>query len=364
MSTNRRTAICMGVTVTAVAGICATAAVVNVHASDNQEPQLRPVVEQVEREVPTVTPPMPTEKPAEQPADLPAGPLGIPGIAMKAYQDSADRLGKEQPGCAMDWTLIAGIKKVESNHGNNGAFSIKGDSITPILGPVLDGHLPGSEVIKDSDGGEFDGNKEYDRAVGPGQFLPSTWKRLGKDGNGDGKADPNNIFDSAYSTGAYLCQNGGSMEDPAQREAAILTYNNSHAYVQNVNAWATAYATGVEPDPADLPPIHPAPEEKIPEKCPDGTEGKPEAAPETEAPGTPEEKVTVKGCNPKPSDTPPPPPAPEPAPAPAPDAPAPAPAPAPQDPAGPAVPPPPAPAPAPAPQDDIAKRLQDAIPHF
>lgn len=349
---NRRTTIGIGVTASVIAGICGTAIVVESNRGADEPAQgYRQVAEHVTPQPTTTTTPS-SEAPSEtpppppEPANLPPGPLGIPGIALKAYQDSAGRLAEEQPACAMDWTLIAGIKKVESNHGNSGEFDVNGNSITPIFGPRLDGTLAGSAVIKDTDGGKIDGDKEYDRAVGPGQFIPETWERLGRDGNGDGKADPHNIFDSAYSTGNYLCASGGSMADPAQREAAILSYNNSKAYVQNVNAWAQAYATGIAPDPADLPPIHPAPK-PVPEKCPEGTEGEPKAAPKTEAPGTPDEKVTVEGCEPVPEPAPepepkpeapdapegnePPPPAPEPAPAPAP-APLPAPAPAPNAP--------------------------------
>ncbi|WP_231887130.1 lytic transglycosylase domain-containing protein, partial [Dietzia timorensis] len=321
---NRRTTIGIGVTATVIAGICGTAIVVESNRGDDAPaPEYRQVAEQVTPQ-PTTESSSETPPPPAEPANLPEGPLGIPGIALKAYQDSAGRLAAEQPACAMDWTLIAGIKKVESNHGNSGEFDVNGNSIKPIFGPRLDGKLSGSAVIKDTDGGKIDGDKEYDRAVGPGQFIPETWERLGRDGNGDGKADPHNIFDSAYSTGNYLCASGGSMEDPAQREAAILSYNNSKAYVQNVNAWAQAYATGIAPDPADLPPIHPEPE-PVPEKCPEGTEGEPKSAPETEAPGTPDEKVTVEGCEPVPPPEPEAPPAPEgnepppPAPAPSPE---------------------------------------------
>ena len=92
--------------------------------------------------------PVPDHSPA--PAE-PAGPLGVPAIAMHAYQQAADRLGAEQPGCAIPWTLVAGIGQVESQHGA-GRFFANGDTVERITGPRLDGHVPGTATIKDTDG--------------------------------------------------------------------------------------------------------------------------------------------------------------------------------------------------------------------
>ena len=232
-----------------------------------------------------------------EPATIPDGPLGIPGIALDAYHRATDRLNAEQPGCEMDWTVLAGIGQVESNQGR-GKFDVHGNTIGRILGPRLDGSLPGTAVITDTDGGRFDGDPEFDRAVGPVQFIPSTWKLLGRDGNADGVADPNNIYDGALSAATLLCNQGGSMADPAARTRAILAYNNSLAYVANVNAWAHGYAVNAFPLPSDLPEIH-QPEPTVeppepPEHCPEGWEGTPTAAPEPAEPGKP--GSPVPGC--------------------------------------------------------------------
>lgn len=190
------------------------------------------------------------------PESLAAGPLGVPGINVAAYRSAEQLLAQSTPGCSMNWALLAGIGRVESTHANDGAAGADGTLFEPILGPVLDGSLAGNNVIMDTDGGELDGNATYDRAVGPMQFLPETWKHYATDGNGDGKADPQNLFDSAATTGKYLCDGGLNMADPLQATRAILRYNNSMAYVANVVAWSVAYSTGIAPAEADLPRIH------------------------------------------------------------------------------------------------------------
>lgn len=189
------------------------------------------------------------------PADLPAGPLGMPGIAEAAYRNAEEKLHAENPQCHMPWTMLAGIGRVESTHAFGGKADADGNPIKPVYGPVLDGSLAGNNVIHDSDNGALDGLDGYDRAVGPMQFLPETWQRYAADGNGDGIADPQNLFDAALTAGKYLCDGNLDMRDLSQQSRAILRYNNSMAYVANVMAWESAYATGVAPQPAQLPRI-------------------------------------------------------------------------------------------------------------
>ncbi|MFI7002915.1 lytic transglycosylase domain-containing protein [Nocardia sp. NPDC050175] len=187
-------------------------------------------------------------------ASLPAGPAGIPGIAVAAYQNAERILAEENPTCAMPWSMLAGIGRVESTHAY-GKADADGNPLTKVYGPVLDGSLYGNNVVHDTDGGELDGLAGYDRAIGPMQFLPQTWKRYAADGNGDGIADPQNLFDAALTAGKYLCDGGLNMRDLAQQSKAILRYNNSMAYVANVMAWETSYANGVAPRAGDLPRI-------------------------------------------------------------------------------------------------------------
>ncbi len=189
------------------------------------------------------------------PAALPAGPLGMPGISEQAYRNAERLLAAENPTCNMPWTMLAGIGRVESTHAFGGKADGDGNPIDPIYGPVLDGSLYGNNVIHDTDGGELDGLSGYDRAIGPMQFLPETWRHYAGDGNGDGIADPQNLFDAALTAGKYLCSGNLDMRDPGQQTRAILRYNNSMAYVANVMAWETAYGSGLAPSAAALPRI-------------------------------------------------------------------------------------------------------------
>ncbi len=153
----------------------------------------------------------------------------------------------EAPGCGIPWHLLAGIGRIESGHANGGKTTSVGTTVTPILGPVLDGRLAGNEVIRDTDKGAIDGDPTHDRAVGPMQFIPATWAGYASDGNGDGIKDPNNVFDAALSAAKYLCSGGLNLRDVAQETKAVLRYNNSAAYAANVIMWSTAYKNGVIP---------------------------------------------------------------------------------------------------------------------
>lgn len=180
-------------------------------------------------------------------ADLPSGPLGIPGVVLQAYKLAANRVASETPACKLPWYLLAGIGRIESNHASNGSVDQYGTTINTIAGPVLDGSLAGNEVIRDTDGGRIDGDPTHDRAMGPMQFIPSTWASWGADANGDGKADPNNVFDATYSAGRYLCSGVTDIMSADRKVSAVMRYNRSVEYAQNVLSWAAAYATGVMP---------------------------------------------------------------------------------------------------------------------
>lgn len=166
---------------------------------------------------------------------------GIPVRALQAYANAQLRVAAQQPSCGLGWGTVAAIGAIESDHGRHGG-AVLGENGYPtpaIRGPALDGD--GVAAIADTDGGRWDGDTLWDRAVGPMQFIPDTWSRWGADGNGDGVADPNQIDDAALATARYLC-GASAMADAAGWRAAVFAYNHLDAYVDDVAAAANRYA--------------------------------------------------------------------------------------------------------------------------
>lgn len=77
------------------------------------------------------------------------------------------------------------------------------------------------------------------------QGRGSTWAKWGADGNGDGVASPNQIDDAALAAARYLCASG-TMTNTAGWRAAVFSYNQSNAYVNEVAAIANRYAADVK----------------------------------------------------------------------------------------------------------------------
>lgn len=167
----------------------------------------------------------------------------IPPRVLAAYHAAARRLAATDPACGVPWWLIAGIGKVETNHGRyRGASTDVNGKVTPhILGPDLDGTR--FKFVPDTDGGRMDGSALFERAVGPMQFLPATFMRWGADGDGDGFVDPHDIDDASVATGRYLCSSrrGMSLMTVEGQRAAVFTYNRSTAYVNDVLGFGYGY---------------------------------------------------------------------------------------------------------------------------
>lgn len=177
-----------------------------------------------------------------------AGKVDISVRALAAYGAAEALATQRWPDCHVRWNTIAGIGAVESRHGTytgrlNSPSTIGADGrVSPvIIGPRLDG-APGFAEITDTDGGALDGDAEFDRAVGPMQFIPSTWATVGTDGDGDGVADPQNIFDAAASTATYLCFGGRDVATAEGWTSAVLAYNQSMDYLHKVRDAAALYA--------------------------------------------------------------------------------------------------------------------------
>lgn len=167
---------------------------------------------------------------------------GIPATVLDAYKQAESRLASTNPGCNLEWELLAAIGRVESGHARGGDVKADGTTRNPILGPVLNGN--GFANITDTDGGEYDGDTSHDRAVGPMQFIPSTWATWGSDGNDDGERNPNNVYDAALAAGRYLCAGGRDLSSQSDLEAAILGYNQSQSYLRTVLTWYDFYKEG------------------------------------------------------------------------------------------------------------------------
>ena len=166
---------------------------------------------------------------------------GIPRTALAAYAGAASVLAEKSPQCHLGWNTLAAIGHIESDDGRHGGAVLGADGYpsVPIVGPALDGG--GFAGIHDSDGGQWDGDPVWDHAVGPFQFIPQTWRIWGADGNGDGRADPNQIEDAALAAANYLCH-AGDLSSVEGWRRAVFSYNHLDSYVDDVARDANALA--------------------------------------------------------------------------------------------------------------------------
>ena len=171
---------------------------------------------------------------------------GIPPRVLAAYGGAAIAMEGEHPYCNLGWNTLAGVGQIESHHGtaNGSSIGADGNTTVPIIGPELKGE--GFSPQADSDQGALDGDTAGDRAVGPMQFLPSTWAVYASDGNADGVMNPQNIDDAVMAAARYLCQAGdGDQHDPVIWRDAIAGYNASDVYIADVADAANRYAAAV-----------------------------------------------------------------------------------------------------------------------
>nr|MBA2773146.1 lytic transglycosylase domain-containing protein [Nocardioidaceae bacterium] len=167
----------------------------------------------------------------------------VPLAALRAYRRSAAEVASS---CHLSWGVVAAIGQVESAHGKFGGASVlaNGTTYPLILGLPLDGVGPVA-AIHDTDHGKLDHDRVWDRAVGPMQFIPSTWAVVGADGDGNGKLNPSDFDDAALATARYLCGGGADMRVLTQARGAVFRYNQSNEYVDLVLTLANAYDSGV-----------------------------------------------------------------------------------------------------------------------
>lgn len=255
---------------------------------------------------PLVTP----DKPGSS-SNLPAAgraEAGIPASILAAYKQAERTVATTDPSCRLPWQLLAAIGKVESGQARGGRVDANGTASPRILGPALNGQ--GFALIKDTDGGAYDGDAVHDRAVGPMQFIPSTWASWGQDANGDGRKDPNNIYDAALAAGRYLCANDRDLALAADLDQAVLSYNRSTEYLRTVRSWFSYYQRGTHEIPDGTGTLPSTPSTPTPSPRPgagSGSSATPSPNPSPSKPGKPSPGPSKPGGGGSTSPTPKPP---------------------------------------------------------
>jgi membrane-bound lytic murein transglycosylase B len=168
---------------------------------------------------------------------------GIPARALQAYAAAEIAIRRDTPECKIAWNTLAAIGWIESGHGSHAASVLQPDGSTshPIVGPALDGSDDLAAIPATAATEAATGDPHWDHAVGPLQFIGSTWAKWGVDASGDGVADPNNIDDAALTAGRYLCAAGGDLTTAEGWHKAIRSYNHSDAYVEAVRTAANSF---------------------------------------------------------------------------------------------------------------------------
>ncbi|WP_371687538.1 lytic murein transglycosylase [Micromonospora sp. KC721] len=168
--------------------------------------------------------------------------VGVSPVAMQAYGFAELALAETHRGCQLSWTTLAAIGYVESRHGQANGATLKstGRAEPEIIGDPLDGN-GGRSLIRDTDRGLFDRDTTYDRAIGPMQFIPTTWQEIGADADNDGRKDPHDLDDATLAAGRYLCKGGRNMTVPGDWWGAILSYNDVRRYATDVFDKANEY---------------------------------------------------------------------------------------------------------------------------
>lgn len=170
---------------------------------------------------------------------------GIPAAALAAYQRAEAVINAADKSCEIPWQLIAAIGRVESDHGRFGGNTLSEEGVAEpgIYGIALNGKNNTQNII-DTDAGQYDSDTVHDRAVGPMQFIPSTWSVVGVDGDNDGKRNPQDIDDAALATAVYLCSGDDDLSTDQGQRASVYRYNHSNDYVDLVISIMQAYMDG------------------------------------------------------------------------------------------------------------------------
>jgi membrane-bound lytic murein transglycosylase B len=171
-----------------------------------------------------------------------AGPLAIPQVALEAYGYAEWVLQQTRGTCKLQWTTLAAIGKVTTEHGKQNGSSLDqlGRERPALIGPALNGS-GGNPKVTDTDAGALDGDQTWDHTIGPMQFIPAMWQLSGVDANGDELADPQNIDDAALAAAYHLCSSGKDLSVAANWKAAVTAYFGLAARIDKIFEEAQSY---------------------------------------------------------------------------------------------------------------------------
>jgi len=165
----------------------------------------------------------------------------MPQVALESYGYAEWVLQQTRPVCKLQWTTLAAIGKLASDHGRQGGATLdsQGKMRPALVGPALNGS--GQPKVSDSDGGALDGDTTWDHAVGPMQMLPSMWRVSRVDADGDNLADPQDLFDAALAAGYFLCSSGKDLSVVDNWKSAVSGYHAMSTQIDKVFEVAQDY---------------------------------------------------------------------------------------------------------------------------
>jgi len=152
------------------------------------------------------------------------GPLAIPELVYYAYRAAEMQLAVNSPECALPWNLLAAIGRSTSDHAHGGRTDVLGTLASPATAP--------------------------DGRVGPMLLPPPVWQEYAVDGNADGTADPQNVFDATLAAGAWMCSVGGPVRDGDGEARAVALFDSSPEFLADTRRWSAAYAKATAVAPA------------------------------------------------------------------------------------------------------------------
>lgn len=158
----------------------------------------------------------------------------VPSAALTAYQRAEAVINRATPRCGLEWTLLAAVGRVLTDHGERDGHELDDDGVVEptLVGATLRTHR--GTPADDTDEGALDGDRRADRRVGPMLLAPSLWSVVGVDADADGERDPQDLDDAALAVAVLLCADDGDLSTEAGRRTALLGIDDAPGFVQAV----------------------------------------------------------------------------------------------------------------------------------